>query len=552
MAAGLFITFEGGEGAGKSTQARGLADRLRDETGREVLLTREPGGSPGAEALRDLLVRGAADRWSPVAETLILYAARTDHLERTIRPALARGAVVISDRFADSTRAYQGAGGGADGALIAALEQTVVGDATPDLTLVFDLPVEVGLSRAHARGDAETRFESKGAAFHARLREGFLRIAASEPDRCVVIDARRRARSGGSGGLAGGVGPPGVGGPGVSGPVAAPALHPRDDFSSLERVEAPAAAFEDAQARGRLHHAWLLTGPKGVGKARFAYRAARRLLGAAPGPEPLGAWADDPVARLMSARAHPDFLALERDSPDAKARRNIPVDEARRLPEFFAKAPAIAPYRVAVIDAADDLNVNAANAVLKTLEEPPPRGVLLLVSHAPGRLLDTIRSRCRRLAFSPWPVEALAERLQRTHGLDAQSAQHMALRARGSPGQAEALAVRGETSETAGVAALVMDGLDRPDAAHLLKLVEGFRGGEGAERFAATLASLADGVRARAEAAAESGEGAAADAWAIAWRRVMAAPVEAEALNLDRADAFWSVFATLRAAARAR
>ncbi|MBE7219448.1 MAG: dTMP kinase [Caulobacteraceae bacterium] len=193
MARGRFITFEGGEGAGKSTQARRLAERLRAETDATVHLTREPGGSPNAEALRDLLVRGPADRWSPLAEALILYAAREDHLERLIRPALSRGDWVVSDRFADSTRAYQGAGGGADPALIAALEGAVVGPSAPDLTLVFDLPVEAGLARAHAReaasGEAETRFERKGAAFHQRLRDGFLAIAAAEPGRCVVIDA---------------------------------------------------------------------------------------------------------------------------------------------------------------------------------------------------------------------------------------------------------------------------------------------------------------------------------------------------------------------------
>ena len=164
-------------------------ERLRTETGAVVHLTREPGGSPGAEALRDLLVRGAADRWSPLSETLILYAAREDHLERLIRPALARGDWVVSDRFADSTRAYQGAGGGADPALIAALEAAVVGACAPDLTLVFDLPVEAGLARANARGDAETRFERKGEPFHRRLRDGFLAIAAAEPARCVMIDA---------------------------------------------------------------------------------------------------------------------------------------------------------------------------------------------------------------------------------------------------------------------------------------------------------------------------------------------------------------------------
>ncbi|MHB8287177.1 MAG: dTMP kinase [Caulobacteraceae bacterium] len=187
MQNGKFITFEGGEGVGKSTQIRRLAARLSPLG--EVVLTREPGGSPGAEALRDLLVQGKADRWSPTAETLLLYAARADHLERLIRPALARGAFVLSDRFADSTRAYQGAGGGASPEMIGMLEAMVVGDARPDLTMVFDLPVAVGLARAVARGGAEQRFERKGEAFHQRLREGFLAIAEAEPQRCRVINA---------------------------------------------------------------------------------------------------------------------------------------------------------------------------------------------------------------------------------------------------------------------------------------------------------------------------------------------------------------------------
>ncbi len=188
MAHGRFISFEGGEGAGKTTQIRRLAERLSPRLA-ELVLTREPGGSPGAEALRDLLVRGDADRWSALSETLILYAAREDHLERLIRPALARGAWVLTDRFADSTRAYQGAGGGADAAFISGLEQAILGATRPDLTLILDLPIEQGLSRALARGGAEERFERKGADFHARLRQGFLDIAQAEPDRCVVVDA---------------------------------------------------------------------------------------------------------------------------------------------------------------------------------------------------------------------------------------------------------------------------------------------------------------------------------------------------------------------------
>jgi dTMP kinase len=189
MTRGRFITFEGGEGGGKSTQVRRLAEHLTAQ-GRTVVVTREPGGSPGAEAIRELLVTGDPERWSPLTETLLMYAARRDHIERVIEPALARGDWVVCDRFADSTRAYQGAGGGAPAALIAALEVQVLGATRPDLTLILDLPVEAGLARAAGRGEsAETRFEAKGAAFHQRLRDGFLAIAKAEPDRCVVIDA---------------------------------------------------------------------------------------------------------------------------------------------------------------------------------------------------------------------------------------------------------------------------------------------------------------------------------------------------------------------------
>ncbi|MDC7681794.1 dTMP kinase [Asticcacaulis sp. BYS171W] len=187
---GRFITFEGGEGAGKSTQVKALVARLREQ-GLEVVQTREPGGSGGAEALRDLLVNGDAGRWSPMSETLMMYAARANHLEQVIRPALARGAWVICDRFADSTRAYQGAGGGVTGDFIEQLDQAVVGGTQPDLTLVMDMPVEAGLARTVARGGDENRFESKGLAFHERLRQGFLNRAATDPRRYRVIDADR-------------------------------------------------------------------------------------------------------------------------------------------------------------------------------------------------------------------------------------------------------------------------------------------------------------------------------------------------------------------------
>jgi dTMP kinase len=187
VARGRFITFEGGEGTGKSTQGRLLSERLRGQ-GREVVQTREPGGSEGAETLRKLLLEGDKDRWSPISETLLMYAARRDHLEKVIAPALERGAWVVCDRFIDSTRAYQGAGGHAPESLIAALEREIVGSQRPDLTLVLDLPVEAGLERAVGRSMLD-RFEAMDRDFHQRLRAAFLTIAAQEPARCVVIDS---------------------------------------------------------------------------------------------------------------------------------------------------------------------------------------------------------------------------------------------------------------------------------------------------------------------------------------------------------------------------
>ena len=187
-APGRFITLEGGEGTGKSTQARRLGQRLRDK-GIKVVLTREPGGSPGAEQIRKLVVEGEGGRWTPITETLLVYAARADHVARTIGPALARGEWVISDRFNDSSFAYQGAGRGVPRETIRRIDAVVLDDFRPDLTLILDLPVVIGLARAGSRGGAETRFESLGPDFHDRMRAAFLDIARKQPDRCRLIDA---------------------------------------------------------------------------------------------------------------------------------------------------------------------------------------------------------------------------------------------------------------------------------------------------------------------------------------------------------------------------
>jgi len=182
-----FITLEGGEGAGKSTQAKRLAAAL-ETRGIAVTLTREPGGSPGAEEIRRLLVEGEPGRWDALTETLLLFAARADHLARTIRPALAAGRWVVSDRFTDSTYAYQGAGRGLDEKTIAAIDVAVTQSLRPDLTIILDVPVEQGLSRAGHRGPHEARFENFDRGFHDRLCDYFRDLAKRESGRCVLID----------------------------------------------------------------------------------------------------------------------------------------------------------------------------------------------------------------------------------------------------------------------------------------------------------------------------------------------------------------------------
>jgi dTMP kinase len=210
--AGRFITLEGGEGAGKSTQVRRLQASL-EERGVRCITTREPGGSPGAEEIRRLLVQGDTDKWEPVSETLLLFAARADHISRTIRPALASGVYVICDRFTDSTYAYQGVGRGLDRETIRRIETLAIGDFRPDITLLLDIDPKVGLLRTTTRATPlfdptmknpdsnearaalnrrkEARFERFGKTFHEQLRQAFLEIAKRASERCVIIDAEQ-------------------------------------------------------------------------------------------------------------------------------------------------------------------------------------------------------------------------------------------------------------------------------------------------------------------------------------------------------------------------
>ena len=327
--------------------------------------------------------------------------------------------------------------------------------------------------------------------------------------------------------------------------------HPRDTFH-LDGQEAAEQAWLETLERGRMHHAWLLVGPEGVGKASFAYRAARRLLGARPDAAYglLGSDPDHPVSRQVAARSNPDLLVIELADEDGKARKSIPVDEARKLPGFFAMSPASSPWRVAIIDAADDLNANAANAVLKTLEEPPPRGVLFLVCHTPGRLLPTIRSRCRRLLFRPWADADVAALVGERAGLDAESALRIAAMAKGSPGRALTLA-GAKALELDQVALQLLRGLPQVDETALLALAGEFRGAEGAARFSFLFERLAEHVKSMVEESASRDDPGSLGPWFDAWDKLTNLPGEAEALNLDRQDALWTAVAALRDAARA-
>lgn len=321
--------------------------------------------------------------------------------------------------------------------------------------------------------------------------------------------------------------------------------HPRDS-RQLIGMEMPEQAVADAMQRGRMHHAWLLCGPEGIGKASFAYRVARRLLGARPDASDgrLGSDPDDNIVHQVSAQAHPDLLVLERESEGPRTRRTIPVDSVRQLGEFFSRSPALSPWRIAIVDSLDDLAGPAANALLKTLEEPPERGLLLLISHAPGSLLPTLRSRCRRLNFKPPSMDqaqALIERLSNAGS----SAVTKALELSGGlPGQALAQ-LAPDSGALDAMAARAAQGSLAPGSPDAFTLIDQFRGGEAANRFDLFMHRLQDHVRRRADLAARSGDMSAANRLAQGWGRIGQVWSEVNVLNLDRGDALFSLLRDL-------
>jgi DNA polymerase-3 subunit delta' len=296
--------------------------------------------------------------------------------------------------------------------------------------------------------------------------------------------------------------------------------HPRETYGYVGH-DAEEAALAEALRGGRMHHAWMLTGPKGLGKATLAYRFARVALGAqAGGARPLQVDAEDSIARKIAAQAHPDLFILRRGLNDrGRPRREISVDEARELGQFFSLAPSQGGMRVAIIDAVDDLNRNAANAILKTLEEPPARSVLLLVTHAPGAVLPTIRSRCRRL-----PLRPLTD-AQVRQALGGEANESIVRLAKGRPGRAIAWHVQGADAVSAKLDRAA-EQIARGEGRAVLQSLYDQLSGEPFEKLAAVLELAEEWVRA-------AGVGEGGEAWAEAWSALEQLRIEAEDLDMD-------------------
>ncbi len=325
---------------------------------------------------------------------------------------------------------------------------------------------------------------------------------------------------------------------------------PRDHLRFVGHTATELDVLEALRA-GSLPHALLLGGARGIGKATFAFRLARFLLaGGDPRSGSLTVDPASPAVRLVNAGAHPDMLVLSRSFNEGtgRFRADILVDDVRRLVPFFGSTPALGGWRIAVVDAADDLNLNAANALLKTLEEPPPRSLFLLVSHAPGRLLATIRSRCRLVRMAPLRDADVVAGLSAIGLGDAADA--AAVRAEGSLRAAILLAAGGDRDVTTQVAGL-LDRLPGLDRRALGKLADAVGGREGEAAFAATIELVRDFVarRVRVDAAAAAPPAVLA-AWAEVWEKVDRAVGRAEALNLDRRQVVLGVFRDLAEAAK--
>jgi DNA polymerase-3 subunit delta' len=411
---GRFIVFEGGKGP--ASPPRPAAWPGAAARGIGAVLTREPGGTPGAEAIRNLLLSTEGAGWGARAEALLFAAARADHVERLIRPALARGDWVICDRFIDSSRAYQGGGNGLSDAEVMALHAIGSEGLLPDCTILLELPAEEAARAAPCgtRPGRPDRWPGRGLSRPRRRRvrrlcpgrSGALRpcLCAGDAGRGFGADRRR-----------------------------AGAL---DAADMLIGHEQPWETWRAAMAGQRMHHGWLLAGREGLGKASFALEAAAALVAEAGVPQP-------------PPHQHPDILVLEplpANDDEAKKRddgrpyarkRNINVEQIRTMLHRLHTRPTLGARRAVIVDAADHLEKGAVNALLKGLEEPPQGTFFLLVVHQLGRLLPTVRSRCQVLRFRPLEPQEMNEAVSlAAPELDAETRSAAIAVAHGSPGAA--------------------------------------------------------------------------------------------------------------------
>jgi len=342
--------------------------------------------------------------------------------------------------------------------------------------------------------------------------------------------------------------------------------HPRKVSRLVGHAGAEAAFLEAAQG-GRLHHAWLLTGPKGIGKATFAYRMARYALNGAPQGADLSMQEDHPVFRQVAALSHPDFLLVRRpyDDKTKKIKSVIPVDEVRRTANLFGMSAGAGGWRVCIVDSADEMNVNSANALLKILEEPPPRSLFILISHQPGRLLPTIRSRCRMLALKPLAPSAISEILD-SNDVEAEAGERLAIAqlAEGSAGRALAIAAGGGLELYRDVAG-ILKSLPRLDAAALHRLADKAARRGADEAYETLTELLSDWLQRMVKVGAGqppqpdivAGEGAAMqrlarsgslDRWVEVWEKINQSVARGEALNTDRKLVILNAFSMLETA----
>jgi len=344
--------------------------------------------------------------------------------------------------------------------------------------------------------------------------------------------------------------------------------HPRET-AGLVGHEPAERVLGQAAASGRLAHAWLITGPRGIGKATLAYRFARHLLAGGEGGEGKGSLAlapEHPVFQRLAARGHGDLRAIERgvDPRTKRARKEIVVDDVRGLHDFFTLTASESGWRIAIIDAADEMNRNAANAVLKILEEPPPRGLLLLVSHAPGRLLPTIRSRCRRLALRPLAGDQLiATVAAQIDDLDETERRQLARLAQGSPGHALYLMASGGLEVYRSLCA-ILSSLPRLDMRAAHALADRLNRREAQDSYAAfgemIRTALAAIIRAAATGHdAEEGDDApwrrlgalaSLDQWLEVWDKTDRLIARGDAVNLERKQVVLNIFISIQKLAR--